>query len=103
MRTTDNPELKATAEQAFQNVDRPLAEGIERWTSALASNPDDFNAHRELALLAERRENRALAAEHYLKAWRLRPSERSLLVDCGSIPYRAHELPDSKLIGRRLD
>src|SRR6202043_3081010 len=29
----------ATAEQAFQNIDRPLAEGIERWTKALAMSP----------------------------------------------------------------
>ena len=35
LRQTGDP----TAEQAFQNIDRPLAEGIARWTQALATRP----------------------------------------------------------------
>ncbi len=72
-----------TAEQAFQNIDRPLAEGIDRWKKALAMSPDNFSAHQELATLAEQRDELALAAEHYEKAWRMRPEERSLLLDLG--------------------
>ena len=79
VRATGDPELRATAEQAFLNIDRPLAEGIERWTKAVQADPADFSAHRELATLAERREDPSLAAEHYLQAWRLRPAQRSLL------------------------
>ena len=56
--------------------DRALVEGP-------ASQPRRFNAHRELAMLAERREELPLAAEHYLEAWRLRPERRYLLVDFG--------------------
>ncbi|MGI8743815.1 MAG: tetratricopeptide repeat protein [Bryobacteraceae bacterium] len=75
----------ATAEQAFQNIDKPLAEGIERWSKALELSPDNFSAHQELAQLAEQRDELALAADHYEKAWRLRPAERSLLLDLGRV------------------
>jgi Tfp pilus assembly protein PilF len=85
VRKRGDPASRATAEQAFQNIDQPLAEGIKRWSEALTTNPEDFNAHWELATLAERRENLPLAAEHYLQAWRLRPDQRSLLVDYGRV------------------
>jgi Tfp pilus assembly protein PilF len=74
-----------TAEDAFQNIDKPLAEGIARWTAALAMSPDNFSAHEELARLAEQRDDLSLAAEHYERAWRLKPSERSLLLDLGRV------------------
>jgi Flp pilus assembly protein TadD len=75
----------ATAEQAFQNIDRPLAEGIDRWQKALAISPDNFSAHQELARLAEQRDEFELAAEHYEKAWKLKPGERSLMLDLGRV------------------
>jgi len=74
-----------TAEQAFQNIDRPLADGIARWRKALEMSPDNFSAHQELAGLAEQRDEFALAAEHYERAWRLRPDERSLMLDLGRV------------------
>lgn len=46
-----------TAEQAFQNIDGPLAAGIERWKKAIAMGADNFSAHFELATLAERRDD----------------------------------------------
>ncbi|MBV9768218.1 MAG: tetratricopeptide repeat protein, partial [Bryobacterales bacterium] len=61
IRKTGNP----TAEQAFQNIDRPLAEGIARWQKALESEPDNFSAHQELAALAEERGELNLAADQY--------------------------------------
>src|SRR5579872_2607881 len=64
----------ATAEQAFENIDRPLREGIDRWQRALAMSPDNFSAHQELARLAEQRDQLDLAAEQYEKAWRLKPA-----------------------------
>ena len=73
----------AEAERAFQNIDRPLAEGIERWKSALAAGPDNFSGHYELAKLAEERDELGLAAEHFEKAWRLLPDRRTVLVDLG--------------------
>jgi tetratricopeptide (TPR) repeat protein len=75
----------ATAEQAFQNIDRPLAEGIERWRKALQQSPDNFSAHQELATLAEQRDELPLAAEHYEQALRLKPEQRSLLLDLGRV------------------
>lgn len=78
----------ATAEQAFQNIDRPLAEGIARWTEALAKEPGNFSAHVELAQLAELRSEFDLAAKHLAEAWNLRPGERELLLKLG----RVHQL-----------
>src|SRR5207244_263194 len=45
-----------TAEDAFQNIDRPLAEGIVRWQRAIEMSPGNFSAHEELARLAEQRD-----------------------------------------------
>jgi Tfp pilus assembly protein PilF len=75
----------ATAEQAFQNIDRPLAEGIARWTEVTAQDPANFSAHQELAQLAEQRDELDLAAKHYEAAWRLRPEQRDLLVALGRV------------------
>ena len=75
----------ATAEQAFHNIDGPLAAGMERWKSAIAITGGGFSAHFELAGLAEQRDELELAAEHYQKAWRLLPDRRSVLVDLGRV------------------
>jgi Tfp pilus assembly protein PilF len=75
----------ATAEQAFRNIDAPLAAGIERWKKALEMGADNFSAHFELATLAEQRDELALAAEQYENAWRLLPDRRSVLVDLGRV------------------
>src|SRR3984893_11194633 len=48
-------------------------------------SPDNFSAHQELATLAEQRDELELAAEHYGRAWRLRPAERSLMLDLGRV------------------
>jgi len=75
----------ATAEQAFHNIDAPLAAGIERWKKAIEMGADNFSAHFELATLAEQRDELVLAAEQYEKAWRLLPDRRSVLVDLGRV------------------
>lgn len=75
----------ATAAKAFENIDRPLREGIARWQQALRRDPGNFSAHEELARLAEQREEAALAADHYELAWRLRPHRRDLLLDLGRV------------------
>jgi tetratricopeptide (TPR) repeat protein len=93
IRKSGDPASRATAEEAFRNVDRPLAEGIARWTEALAREPGNFSAHRELADLAEQRDDLALAAEHYERAFRLRPDERALLLDLGRV-WREMNLDD---------
>lgn len=75
----------AEAERAFQNIDRPLEEGIRRWTRALELGTDSFSANYELAQLAEQRDQPDLAAEHYLRAWKLMPSVKETLVDLGRV------------------
>ncbi len=94
IRKTGDAALRATAERAFQNIDQPLAQGIARWQKALEAEPGNFSAHRELATLAEQRDQLNLAAEHYQAAWKLRPGERSLMLDVGRV---------WKLLGRDED
>jgi len=88
IRKTGNP----VAEQAFQNIDRPLARGIERWQQAIAMGSHTFSSHFELAGLAEQRDELELAAEHYEKAWRLLPDRRSVLVDLGRVWKALHRV-----------
>ncbi|MGD0773086.1 MAG: tetratricopeptide repeat protein [Candidatus Solibacter sp.] len=75
----------ATAERAFHNIDDPLAAGIERWQRAIQLGADNFSAHFELATLAEQRDELALAAAHFERAWRLLPDRRTVLVDLGRV------------------
>jgi Flp pilus assembly protein TadD len=85
IRKSSDAPLRDTAEQAFQNIDGPLAIGIARWLKALEVSPDNFSAHQELAELAEQRDQLSLAAEHYETAWKLRPGERSFMLDLGRV------------------
>ncbi len=71
----------ATAAEAFENVDRPLREGIARWAQVVADAPGNFSAHEELARLAELRDQLELAAGHFATALSLRPGRRDLLLD----------------------
>ena len=73
------------AEQAFQNIDAPLAAGIERWQKAIEMGADNFSGHFELATLAEQRDELALSATHFERAWRLLPDRRTVLVDLGRV------------------
>ena len=75
----------ATAATAFENVDRPLREGIERWSQVTLQTPDNFSAHEELARLAELRDDLDLASEHFTAALSLRPGRRDLLLDLGRV------------------
>jgi len=83
------------AEQAFQNIDAPLAAGIERWQTAIEMGADNFSAHFELATLAEQRDELELAAEHYRKAWRILPDRRSVLVALGRVWKQLTRLDDA--------
>jgi tetratricopeptide (TPR) repeat protein len=75
----------ATAAEAFENVDRPLREGIKRWRRAVELSPDNFSAHEELARLAEQRDELELASAHFEKARALKPDRRDLLLDLGRV------------------
>ncbi|MBV8550053.1 MAG: tetratricopeptide repeat protein [Acidobacteriaceae bacterium] len=85
LRQTGSPATRATAEKAFENIDKPLQEGIARWQQALANaaNPNDitmFSACQELARLAEERDQLALAAGQYEICWKLKPQNSELLL-----------------------
>ena len=88
----------ATASEAFQNVDRPLREGIARWKQALELSPDNFSAHEELAKLAEQRDELDLAAEQYQAAWKLRPARRDLLIDLGRVWQEQGRVEDARAV-----
>jgi tetratricopeptide (TPR) repeat protein len=85
LRTTASGAARAAAEQAFQNIDQPLGEGIARWSAVVAQSPQDFSARVELARLSEQRDALEPAAVNYLAAWRIRPAERELLLDAGRV------------------
>lgn len=85
IRKVGDPVSRVSAETAFQNIDRPLAEGIDRLSKAIQMAPGKFTTHYELAGLAEQRDELALAAEHYAQAWRILPGRKSLLVDLGRV------------------
>jgi Flp pilus assembly protein TadD len=85
IRKTGDAASQSTAEQAFQNIDQPLAAGIARWQKAIELDPGNFSAHQELATLAEQRDQLDLAAQNYEAAWKLRPGERSLMIDLGRV------------------
>ncbi len=85
----------ATAAQAFENIDRPLREGIERWLQVVGLSPANFSAQEELARLFEQHDEPALAAEHFERAWRLRPDRRSLLLDLGRTWKAANRAEDA--------
>lgn len=72
---------RATASQAFQNIDAPLAVGIARWQHVLATSPPAFSALYELAQLAEQRDELDLAAASYKSAFQLLPARKSVLLD----------------------
>lgn len=88
-----------TAAQAFENIDKPLREGIARWRRAVELDPKNFSAHRELAELADRRDEWGLAAEHYEAAWRLKPEKRELMLPLGRM---WHELKRNAEAGALL-
>ncbi|MEX2262116.1 MAG: tetratricopeptide repeat protein [Bryobacteraceae bacterium] len=95
IRKDGDPSSRDAAGRAFENVDRPLREGIARWIDALTLAPSSFSGHYELASLAEQRDELALAAEHYEKAWRLLPERRRVLVDLGRVLLAAGKLEEA--------
>ena len=75
----------ATASQAFQNIDPPLAVGIARWQQVLATSPPTFSAHYELAQLAGQRDELELASANYKAAYQLNPERKSVLLELARV------------------
>jgi len=101
LRKTGNPSTRATAERAFQNIDRPLADGIARWKQAIARSdkPNDltmFSAHWELAQLAELRDDLPLAAEQYEICRKLKPQLSELLLILARVWLQLNRVEESR-------
>ena len=78
---------RQTAEQAFQNIDQPLAAGIARWSQVAgqAGQSRMFSAHWELAQTAELRDELTLAAKEYDICRALKPQMTELLIDLARV------------------
>lgn len=91
---------RLTAEQAFENIDRPLAAGIARWQEALhgAPNPQDpalYSAHWELAQLAELRDDLPLAAAEYQICRKVKPEKSELLLHLARVWQQLNRVEDA--------
>lgn len=92
---------RATAEQAFQNIDKPLADGITRWKEAIgrSAHPNDlsmFSAHWELAHLAEQRDELQLASDEYQICRQLKPQLGEILLIQARLWRQLNRVEDSK-------
>jgi tetratricopeptide (TPR) repeat protein len=101
LRKQGSAATRVTAEQAFQNIDKPLAEGIARWKEALArsAKPNDlamFSAHWELAHLAELRDELPLASEQYEICRHLKPQLGEVLLILARIWQQLNRVEDAK-------
>jgi Flp pilus assembly protein TadD len=85
VRDSGDAASKATASRAFENIDAPLAAGIERWRQVLATSPPTFSALYELAQLAEQRDVLDLAASSYKAAFQLLPERKSVLLELARV------------------
>jgi len=83
--TVDDPALRATAAQAFTNIDEPLKSGIARWQQVLAGSKPTFSALYELAQLAEQRDEFDLAQASYKAAFQLLPERKSVLLELARV------------------
>ncbi len=101
LRHSANPATRATAEQAFTNIDKPLAEGIARWQQALNRAPDPnaistFSAHWELAQLAELRDELPLSAEQFEICRKLKPQLPELLLILARVWGKLNRVDESR-------
>jgi tetratricopeptide (TPR) repeat protein len=90
LRQSGSPATRKTAEQAFRNIDTPLATSIARWQQAIAQSPipndlSMFSAHWELAQTAELRDELPLAAKEYEICRQLKPQMGELLLDLARV------------------
>lgn len=101
LRHSANAQTRATAEQAFANIDKPLADGIARWQDALRRLPDpaaptSFSAHWELAQLAELRDELPIAAEQLAICRNLKPQMPELLLGLARVWVQLNEVEQAQ-------
>lgn len=85
LRKSSDSQIRATAESAFQNIDRQLAEDIARWSQVVSQTAGNYSAEHELARLCDERDDLGCAETHYLKSWHVRPGDRSILIDLSRV------------------
>ena len=100
LRKSSNPQTRATAERAFQNIDKPLADSIARWKQALerTDKPNDitmFSAHWELAQTAELRDELPLAAEQFAICHQLKPQLSEILIILARVWQELNRVDDA--------
>jgi Flp pilus assembly protein TadD len=88
--------LRATATQAFTNIDEPLRASIARWQQVLATGTPTFSARYELAQLAEQRDDLELAAANYKAAFQLLPERKSVLLELARVE-KARDNPEGAM------
>ena len=101
LRKSGTAGTRQTAEQAFQNIDKPLESGIVRWSQAIAQSakPNDltmFSAHWELAQTAELRDELTLAAHEYEICRELKPQMTELLLHLARVWKQIQRGEDSQ-------
>ncbi len=101
LRHSSNPATAKTAAQAFENIDKPLADGIARWQEALRRAPDPnalstFSAHWELAQLAESRDELPLAAQQFEICRKLKPQLPELLLILARVWGETNRVEESR-------
>jgi tetratricopeptide (TPR) repeat protein len=100
LRKSSDARIRDTAEQAFQNVDRPLAASIARWQQAIqrSDKPNDitmFSAHWELAQTAELRDDLPLAAKEFEICRQLKPQLSEILITLARIWKQQNRLDEA--------
>ena len=83
--TATDATKRATAIQAFDNIDQPLIAGIARWQKVLTDAKPTFSALHELAELAEQRDQLDLAATSYRAAFDLQPERKAVLLEIARV------------------
>jgi thioredoxin-like negative regulator of GroEL len=94
--TVNDPTLRATATQAFTNIDEPLKSGIARWQQALKVSQPTFSAYYELAQLAEQRAELGTASANYRAAFQLLPERKSVLLELARVE-KARDNPEAAM------
>ncbi len=103
LRHSKNASTRATAQQAFANIDKPLESGIARWQEALRRAPDPrapatFSAHWELGQLAELRDELTLAAEQYEICRELKPQLAEVLLILARLWGELNQVEQSRAV-----
>lgn len=83
LRNAADEAVRVAAAEALKRIDQQLEAAIARWQAAVQANDQDFSAHYELARAAFEKSEDALAAEHFRKAWQLRPDQTAILIELG--------------------